>query len=274
MSAASIELECPLCWIETHADKPARINASKYRYPSIAYPGGKSKVAKKIIAEMPPHSVYVEPFAGAAHVFFHKIKVDKNVLNDLNRELIGFFKDVKNKKICCDTSASKKRFERIKNKRNKTVCDYVYLNKNAYGGKGTFEGNPSYGHLEVKNPAGKKFCIDGYRLDKVKLTTKDFKESIRENDSKDTLFYVDPPYVKANKKECLYGKGKCSVSPEEVAKSLRKIKGKAIISYDDHPDVRKAFKGFNISKITLPYTFAKEKGKIKGKKQELLIKNY
>ncbi len=35
----------------------------------IAYIGGKSRVANKIIAMMPPHKTYVELFAGAAWVF-------------------------------------------------------------------------------------------------------------------------------------------------------------------------------------------------------------
>ncbi len=232
-------------------------------------------MAKKIIAEMPPHEVYVEPFAGGSHVFFKKPKAGKNVLNDINRELIHFFKEAKNRKVCCDVGTSKKKFERIKNKGSKTFCDYVYLNKNSYGGKNTFEAIPSYGYLESNNPPGKKVCIDGSKLDRVRLTSKDFRETILKYDSEGTLFYVDPPYVKANEKSCLYGEEKCGISPEDVAKSLRTIKGKAIISYDDHPDVRKAFKGFKTKKLEVPYILRRVKnGKHQGIKKELLISNY
>jgi len=73
----------------------------------------------------------------------------------------------------------------------------------------------------------------------------------------------------------LYGKNMCEVKPADVANSVRNIKGKAIISYDDHPEVRKAFKGFKMSKIELPYSFARNKQKeVKGKTEELLITNY
>jgi len=89
------------------------------------------------------------------------------------------------------------------------------------------------------------------------------------------LFYVDPPYIKANEKDCMYGKNMCDVTPQEVASEVKKIKGKAIISYDDHPEVRKAFKTFKIEKLTVPYTLARAKdGKSQGKKKELLIKNF
>ena len=77
-----------------------------YKPISIIYPGGKSKVAKTIINQMPPHEKYVEPFAGAAHVFFKKPKAKKNVLNDINKNLIRFFKEIKDNKICCDISPS------------------------------------------------------------------------------------------------------------------------------------------------------------------------
>ena len=247
----------------------------KYNYPSIAYPGGKSRVAKKIIKEMPPHKIYIEPFAGAAHVFFKKEKADKNILNDKNKELIKFFRDIKNKKVCCDISANKKKFLKLRKKKNKSVCEHVYVNRNSYGGRDTFGGTSSYGYHEKKNRKGKKSCIDGTKLKNTKLTTKDYRKIIREMDSKEALFYVDPPYVKANEKECLYGKGNCEVTPEDVAKSLRKIKGKAIISYDDHPDVRRAFRGFKIEKLDVPYTLRQnENGKSQGVKRELLIKNY
>lgn len=249
--------------------------ADKYKTPSLRYPGGKSKVAKKIIAKMPPHSTYVEPFSGAAHVFFKKDKANKNVLNDLNKNLIGFYKDLKGKKICCNIKPSKDKFNKIRDKDNKTFCDYLYLNKNSYGGKHVFDGKPSYGYQDRKKSHISNLCIDGSKLEKVKLTTKDFKDSIKQNDSKDTLFYVDPPYVEANKNECIYGKNNCGVSPSEVAKALKSIKGKAIISYDDHPEVRKAFKGFKIENLGVPYSIRRTiKGKQQGIKKELLIKNY
>jgi DNA adenine methylase len=122
----------------------------------------------------------------------------------------------------------------------------------------------------------RQICVDGTKLSKASITNEDYKTSIKKHDGKDVLFYIDPPYVGANKnKECLYKKGYCDVEPSEVASVVKGIKGKAIVSYDDHPEVRKAFKGFKMSKIELPYSFARNKQKeVKGKTKELLITNY
>lgn len=53
----------------------------------IPYFGGKSRLAKSIIAKFPEHQCYVEVFAGAANVFFAKEARGAGVINDLDRDL-------------------------------------------------------------------------------------------------------------------------------------------------------------------------------------------
>ncbi len=59
--------------------------------------GGKSRLRKQIISLLPAHSCYVEPFAGAAWVLFGKPPSDVEVLNDLDQEIVTFFRVVKEK---------------------------------------------------------------------------------------------------------------------------------------------------------------------------------
>src|SRR6185369_8958134 len=58
----------------------------------LPYIGGKNRLASKIISLLPEHTTYVEPFAGGAQVLFHKPPSKVEVLNDLNGEVVNFFR--------------------------------------------------------------------------------------------------------------------------------------------------------------------------------------
>src|SRR5438105_2379651 len=57
--------------------------------------GGKSRLRKQIVRLLPEHSCYVEVFGGAAWVLFAKKPSAVEVLNDIDEELITFFRVVK-----------------------------------------------------------------------------------------------------------------------------------------------------------------------------------
>jgi DNA adenine methylase len=80
---------------------PARI------VPPLKYHGGKHYLARKIIALMPPHRNYVEPFAGGLSVLLAKEPEGvSEVVNDLDGELTNFWRVLQNEK-------SFARFQRI-----------------------------------------------------------------------------------------------------------------------------------------------------------------
>src|SRR5438552_4925268 len=58
----------------------------------LSYIGGKNRLANRIISLLPEHTTYVEPFAGGAQVFFHKAPSKVEVLNDLDFEIVNFFR--------------------------------------------------------------------------------------------------------------------------------------------------------------------------------------
>lgn len=63
--------------------------------PIIPWIGGKRRLAKHIIPMFPAHTCYVEPFAGAAALYFLKEPVKVEVLNDVNGELVNLYRVVK-----------------------------------------------------------------------------------------------------------------------------------------------------------------------------------
>src|ERR1700677_2488556 len=58
----------------------------------LSYIGGKRTLAKRVIALFPEHTTYVEGFAGGAQVLFHKEPSAVEVLNDLDGEIVNFFR--------------------------------------------------------------------------------------------------------------------------------------------------------------------------------------
>lgn len=58
----------------------------------FAYYGGKMGMADWIVSLMPPHRVYMEPFFGSGAVFFAKEQVRHEVVNDLDGNVVAFFR--------------------------------------------------------------------------------------------------------------------------------------------------------------------------------------
>ena len=66
--------------------------------PLFAYLGGKARQQEWItgVIDAIPHGAYVEPFCGAASVFFAKQKVKIEILNDKDRRFPLIFKALRN----------------------------------------------------------------------------------------------------------------------------------------------------------------------------------
>jgi len=247
--------------------------------PIIGYPGGKTKLKKEIIKYIPPHKVYVEPFVGGGSVFFAKEPAEKEVINDIDKDLVRFYRYFKRRDVSvkrCDMRPSRERFNRYKTQKPKTpqqyVCSYLYRNKWSYAkaGKSFLDkaqvcgGNSRNAGIKSITPEHKK------RFSGVKIENKDFKQVVKENDSKNTFIYMDPPYPDT------YDYGKPAVDPDEVCKLAAKAKGKVLISYNDHPAVRKAAKkyGLKIKRIRTRYTMGSDMSDGGRVVTELLISNY
>lgn len=65
----------------------------------ITYYGGKQRLTKAILAMIPPHKIYIEPFFGGGAVFFAKEPSYLEVINDINDNIITFYR------VCQDDQA-------------------------------------------------------------------------------------------------------------------------------------------------------------------------
>lgn len=58
----------------------------------LKYPGAKNRLASWICEYIPKHDVYVEPFAGSLAVFFNKQRSHIETVNDIDEEIVNFFR--------------------------------------------------------------------------------------------------------------------------------------------------------------------------------------
>lgn len=62
--------------------------------PIVPWIGGKRRLAKHLLPLFPEHECYVEPFCGAAALFFMKAPAKTEVLNDINGDLVNLYRVV------------------------------------------------------------------------------------------------------------------------------------------------------------------------------------
>jgi len=95
-----------------------------------------------------------------------------------------------------------------------------------------------------------------------------FAELIPRFDKPTTFFYLDSPYYGC---EDYYGEGYSSQNDFQRLKDiLSNLKGKFILSINDHPYIRETFRNFQIQKEQTTYLAASKTNK---KVTELLISN-
>ena len=122
--------------------------------------GGKYQLSKRIVAAIPEHTCYVEPFAGAAWVLFRKPESDVEVINDINRELVTFYRCIQHHleefvRYFKWVLVARDEFERLKRVEPDTLTDiqraarFYYLQQQCFGGRIT---NPSFGYAAVRGP--------------------------------------------------------------------------------------------------------------------------
>lgn len=98
----------------------------------------------------------------------------------------------------------------------------------------------------------------------------DFAEILKRYDRKHTFFYCDPPYYETAGYAAEFGLN----HQKQLAAILKGIKGKFLLSINDHPTIRKLYRGCTIKKLTTKYTISRDKTAAAKQRGELLIANY
>ncbi|WGS50865.1 DNA adenine methylase [Paraburkholderia sp. D15] len=232
--------------------------------PIIPWIGGKRRLADHLIPRFPAHDCYVEVFAGGAALYFMRPPAKVEVINDINGELVNLYRVVQHHleefvRTFKWALTSRQVFKWLQDTIPETLTDihraarFYYLQQNCFGGK--VEGQ-SFGTATTAPPGLNLLRLEEnlsaahLRLSNAYIENLDWKQCIDRYDRPHTLFYLDPPYFETEG----YGVPFAFSEYEEMARKLRTIKGRAIVSLNDHPAIRSAFEGFHIETVDIKYT--------------------
>ncbi len=220
--------------------------------------GGKSRLRKPIIDLLPAHTCYVEPFAGAAWVLFGKPPSDVEILNDLDQELVTFFRVVKEtpEKLIASFEwelVARAEFERLASLDPTELTDvqrahrFYYLIMAGWGGELNYprfatsitdggHGNRLIGALKTLR---ERLQPVHERLRTVIIENLDWRECLDRYDRPGTLMYLDPPYPGNG---CNYAHNMRDwESHHELAQRLSRTECRWILSSYDIPEIRELF---------------------------------
>ena len=200
--------------------------------------GGKFHLAKKISSMMPEHTTYVEPYAGGAAVYFYKEPAEKEILNDMDKEIAfayRFIRDMSSEEYEAlrrkNWVIGRRQFDKVKKMKPESDVERFY--KFYYLKKGSFK----YGTTNVNiGKLGTTIGLDRLpkvqnRLRGVAIKSLDALKMIDKYDSKNTFFYLDPPYPATSP----IGGNAPDFTKEDLQKlvdRLKHIKGNFILSLD------------------------------------------
>jgi DNA adenine methylase len=227
------------------------------RRPVLRYHGGKWKLAPWILGFFPPHRIYVEPYSGGASLLLRKPRTYGECINDLDGEVVNVFRvlrDPKNAAKLCEvlelTPYARQEFLDAYQESGDAVERARRLIVRSFQGFGSDATNPTWStgfragsqrsgttpaHDWARYPIEIAAFVE--RLRGVVIENRPAIEVIASQDSTETLFYIDPPYVHSTRSAKVGRKVReryrYEMSDEdhrELARVLHGIQGMAIVS--------------------------------------------
>lgn len=273
--------------------------------PPLKWHGGKHYLAKKIIALMPKHTHYVEPYFGGGSVLLAKDPEGvSEVANDVNELLINFFRCLQHEnyvnefmRMAVSTPFSESEYRRAQEILGKWETLRSPLDPPDIGFAWSFFiacRQSMSGRMKDFAPLSRTRtrrgmneqasawmnAVDGLptvhgRLRRVSILNRPALDVIRQQDGEATLFYLDPPYLHETRATTgEYAHEMTAADHEKLLGTLTGIKGKFLLSGYDSPLYREFEKanGWHRHTFDLPNNSAG--GDTKRRMQEIVWCNF
>lgn len=225
--------------------------AATYQTP-FPYFGGKTIYLDVLLGKFPPHKCYVEPFGGSASVLLNKAPSDCEVYNDIDSDLVNFFRVLRDPEKCellqdilYLTPFSREEYigarESLRENTIKSQLSDVerarlwfLMLRQSFGatpGTGGWSINYRKSKTGTWRDAIARLETFSRRLLSVHIENQSFEHIFKLYDSPDTFFYCDPPYVLSSRTG-----GKCyrneltDFQQTVFLRCVKACKGKVIVS--------------------------------------------
>jgi DNA adenine methylase len=251
----------------------------------ITYYGGKQTLLKYLLPLIPQHRMYCEPFFGGGAVFFAKPKSEVEVINDINGEIVNFFKVIKTKFPELQSEIKATLHSRELYRKAMVVYEHPDLFtdvKRAWAlwvltnqGFAGMIGSWGFGKDDSKEAAlanKRDLFTKEYedRLTKVQVENNNAIKVINRCDDKETFIYADPPYIGSDQG---HYKGYSESDYRELLDTLAKVKGKFLLSSYPSKILSTYIKKYKwkVQKVTKSVAVTKHTDKVKT---EMIVMNY
>ena len=224
--------------------------AGKRLTAPLKWHGGKSYLAKQIIALMPPHRHYVEPFFGGGAVLFRKNPEGiSEVISDINGDLTNFFKVLQREKLFAkfarrmeatpfsraewEEAARRLREEPDASRVSRAIWFFILTRMSLAGRMASFTGITKTRTRGGMNAEANAWlgAVAGLpdvheRLQRVLIETRPATELLRGHDVEACVLYCDPPYPHTTRTApAVYGRFEMSdADHRQFLKAARSVK--------------------------------------------------
>jgi DNA adenine methylase len=189
--------------------------------PALRYHGGKWRLAPWILRHMPEHRYYVEPYGGAGSILLAKWRSYSEVINDVDGEVVNFFRVLRDPgqasrlaELLSLTPYARDEFtaayamsaDPVERARRTAVRSQM-----GFGSDSTNCGRRT-GFRSTRSHCGTAPAVDWSRFPEhvpafvarlagVVIDNRDGRLVMLDNDSEETLHYIDPPYMHRTRSE-------------------------------------------------------------------------
>lgn len=226
----------------------ASIDATVTR-PIMRYYGGKWRIAPAIVAAMPRHAVYVEPFGGGGSVLLRKARATCEVYNDLYADVVNVFRQLRDNGQALIQAIEMTPYARDEHEEAYEATEdaleaarrFVFRSAAGIGsdsahrwsGFRTSLDDARYSSAKSWAALPESLMAVVRRLQGVIIENRPAMEVMAQYDAPHALHYVDPPYAAVTRKACRPGYAHELQGEDQHAELLtflRGLRGRVMLS--------------------------------------------